>query len=244
MKTRPPILERGNRSTCECRIGRCQVFYWKKSRSASKSRSTGETNSLRPLQSDVFTQPRWKPDIGRLVRHRLFRAQDGRSGEGVQFSKADPSTNRRIRTISAKSGPTMLPGSALRQTVETGGYRNFLKGVRSRCSLTCGAEVRELLPWNKADDWHRFGQRELPQQMLVKRLDRTTASCMSWIPCLQTRGPVANVTASSRLAADRAHACPANQSPLERRTPWGHVMHGQVAEQLVNAVVQRCAICG
>jgi hypothetical protein len=112
------------------------------------------------------------------------------------------------------------------------------------CSLACGTEARELLPWNKPEDWHRFGQRELSQQMLVERPDRTTASCISWIPCLQSRGQVANVTASSRLAADTAHACPANQSPHERRTPRGNDMHGQVAEQLVNVVVQRWAICG
>jgi hypothetical protein len=63
VKTRPPILERGNRSTHEFRTERNQVFYWRKSWVAPKSRVPGETNSLRPLQSDVFTQPPPNPDI-------------------------------------------------------------------------------------------------------------------------------------------------------------------------------------
>ena len=62
VKTRLPILERGNRSSYERRTRRTRVFHWRKSRLAPKPRLAGETNSLRPLQSDVFTQPRPKAD--------------------------------------------------------------------------------------------------------------------------------------------------------------------------------------
>jgi hypothetical protein len=57
VKTWRPIFERGNRSTYDCRTRRSRIFYWRKSRLAPKSGAAGETNSLRPLQSDVFTQP-------------------------------------------------------------------------------------------------------------------------------------------------------------------------------------------
>jgi hypothetical protein len=59
VKTWRPIFKRGNRSTYDCRTRRSRVFYWRKSRLASKSRAAAETNSPRPLQSDVFTQPWW-----------------------------------------------------------------------------------------------------------------------------------------------------------------------------------------
>ena len=63
VKTRRPILETGDRSTYGCRTGRSRVFYWRKSRLVPKSRAAGESNSLHPLQSDVFTRPWWRADI-------------------------------------------------------------------------------------------------------------------------------------------------------------------------------------
>jgi len=63
VKTRRPILERGDRSTNECRTRKYRVFYWSKSRLAPKSRAAGEINSLHPSQLDVFTQPRWKAAV-------------------------------------------------------------------------------------------------------------------------------------------------------------------------------------
>jgi hypothetical protein len=62
-------LERGNSSICECYTGRSQVFNWRKSKLAPKSRATEETNSLCPLQSGVFTQVR--RETGRKERVRV-----------------------------------------------------------------------------------------------------------------------------------------------------------------------------
>src|ERR1022692_38709 len=57
VKTPAAILERGNCSVFECRTGWSQVFGQRKPKLPRKSRAAVETDSPRPLQLDVFTQP-------------------------------------------------------------------------------------------------------------------------------------------------------------------------------------------